>query len=158
MSDESTTPQVASEAPTAPLTQPAEQPAAPAAAPVAAPAEKPARSSASMYVFAVAAALVLAVGLSAVSFGAGVFVGRLGGAGRGVAASGPVASGSGQPSMPDAGRGGFGGHQDYEDGEDQSGTQRGQGRMRGGFPGHPGGQNSPTLPNGQSVPAVPNAQ
>jgi len=156
MSDESTTPPVASEAPTAPLTQPTEQPAAQSVAPPAAPAEKPARSNAGLYVFAVTAALVLAVGLSAVSFGAGVFVGRLGGAGRGMAASGPGLSGPGQANMPHADFGGFRGPQGLEDGDERPSMERGQGRMRGGFPGHPGGQGAPPLPDGQSAPAVPN--
>jgi hypothetical protein len=160
MSDESTTPPVASEAVTAPLPNSAEQPltatAAPQQSPEAAPAENPARSNAGVYVFAVSAAIVLALGLSAVSFGAGVFVGRVSGARGGIAAGGPAAGVPGQPMMPQGDFRGSGEWQGRSD-DERSGAGQGRGGMRGGFPGHPGGQGAPTAPNGQSAP-VPNAQ
>lgn len=132
MSDETTTNPAADAAPTQPLPQaapaaatPAEVPAA--AAPAAA-APAAAGSSASRWVFAVSAAIVLAVALSATSFGAGILVGKLG-AGRA-----PVAMmQDSQMTAPDAGT------------DSDTGTQRGDyGRGRGngqggGFPGHPGG-------------------
>lgn len=144
MSDETTTNPAADAAPTQPLPQaapaaatPAEAPVAamPAAAPTAVPAvQQPvapaaaAGSSASRWVFAVSAAIVLAVALSATSFGAGVLVGKMG-AGRA-----PVAMMQGsQMTAPDSGT------------DSDTGTQRGDyGRGRGngqggGFPGHPGG-------------------
>jgi len=163
MSDETTIPPVADEAPTAPLPQAtAEQPQASVAA---APAPgAPTRSATGMYVFAVAAAVVLAVGLSAVSFGAGVFVGRVGGSRQNVAAGAPGLSG-GIPAMPGGRQGygqGWGGEQGTRDGDANLGAPRGHGRMRGGFPGQlptaPDSGATRTLPDQQSAPETPDTQ
>lgn len=160
MMSDMTTPPPADETPTVPLpqaqnVQPAVAPVAvEAAASAAQPAGKKDRAAAG-YVFAVSAAIVLAVGLAAVSFGAGVFVGRMGGRTQGVAASAPSAGGQstapngmGAPQGQDDGTGSDNGS---GNGSGSNSGGRGPGGGMGGMPG--GGQNG--APSQQNTPSSP---
>jgi hypothetical protein len=147
MSDETTTPPVEETAPTEPLpSASAEKPAEPAVtvADTAAATEQPQVDrrllpSARIYVFAVAAAVVLALGLSAFSFGTGFFVGRMTGGPRGVMASVP----GGMPQMPS------GGDTDVQQGMPPGGQRGGRGGSFG--HGRSGGRVLPDSQGGQST-------
>jgi hypothetical protein len=125
-------------------------------APSAAPTAEKNRTS--LYVFAAVAAVVLAFGLSSVSFGAGVFVGRASGGRADFARSAPGnqnaqqwGQNGQQRMMPPSGGNGWSpdgrGEQDDSSGYGQG---YGRGHGRGGYGTMPPGiQNAPTAPNGQ---------
>jgi len=136
VSDEPITPP-ADETPTEPMPQaPAEQPAVQTAtAPEPTPAvvaEKPARSFSAVHIAAIVAALVIAFGLSAVSFGTGVFVGRMGGGDERVMVGGRGAL-SGQCPVPGAADG-FDNGRESRQGDAGTRYRRGPGRMGRGAP------------------------
>lgn len=162
MSDETTPNAVDQTAPTEPLSQPApvaatptEQPAAQIASAQPAPAlTAPAGPSAVRWVFAVSAAVVLAIALTSVSFGAGVLVGKAG-SGRGFGVDGRQGAQMMTPGTDSSG-------QSMTTPNDSTGTQndgwgRGRGGQRGGgFPGHPGAMGTPgdtSVPQQQTMPA-----